>query len=66
MNEQNNPEKSNEAYIHVDQEQELQYWSNKFDVTQDELMEAIGSAGTHADDVEVHLRIQDKDYFAAL
>jgi len=66
MNNGNNPHESEDACINVNQDQELQYWSNKFDVTKEELIEAVGSAGSHADDVETHLRTQDKDYFAAL
>jgi len=42
--------------INVNEAYELQYWSKKFGVTEDQLKEAVRAAGTSADAVGKHLR----------
>ena len=41
--------------IQID-EAALREWSKKFDATPEELREAVGAVGDHADDVEMHLK----------
>lgn len=41
--------------INVNQEHELQYWSQEFGVTADQLKEAVKKVGTTADKVRQHL-----------
>jgi len=48
-----NPDRSR---INVNEDYELQYWSEKFGVSRDELKEAVKSAGTSAKDVEDYLK----------
>ena len=42
--------------INVGQDHEVRDWSKKFDVTAEQLREAIGAVGDRADDVEMHLK----------
>ncbi|MBB5635335.1 hypothetical protein HDE68_001220 [Pedobacter cryoconitis] len=42
--------------INVNESYELEYWSKKFNVTQDELRKAVKAAGTSADEVEKYLK----------
>ena len=42
--------------INVNEEYELQDWSEKFGVSHDELKEAVKAAGTNAKDVEAYLK----------
>ncbi|WP_374948482.1 DUF3606 domain-containing protein [Mucilaginibacter sp.] len=41
--------------INVNEDYELQYWSEKFGVSHDELKEAVKSAGTAVKDVQAYL-----------
>jgi len=41
--------------INVNEDYELQYWSEKFGVSRDELKAAVKAVGTFADDVRKHL-----------
>ena len=42
--------------INVNEDYELQHWSEKFGVSRDELKEAVKTAGTNAKDVEAYLK----------
>lgn len=42
--------------INLNQEHELRDWSKKFDVTVEQLREAVAKVGDRADDVEMHLK----------
>lgn len=42
--------------INVNQDYEVRDWAKKFDVTADQLREAIQAVGDRADDVEMHLK----------
>ncbi len=42
--------------IRIEQEYELRYWTWKFGVTTEQLMEAVKAVGTDADDVERYLK----------
>ena len=42
--------------INVNEDYELQDWSEKFGVSRDELKEAVKAAGTNAKDVEAYLK----------
>ena len=42
--------------INVNEDYELQDWSEKFGVSRDELKEAVKTAGTNAKDVEAYLK----------
>jgi hypothetical protein len=42
--------------INVNEDYELQYWSEKFGVSRDELKEAVEAAGTTAQAVEEYLK----------
>jgi hypothetical protein len=42
--------------INVHEEYELQYWSEKFNVSRDELKEAVKASGTSVKDVEQYLK----------
>lgn len=41
--------------INVNEDYELQYWSEKFGVSRDELKEAVKAAGTSVEAVQKHL-----------
>jgi hypothetical protein len=41
--------------INVHEDWELQYWSNKFGITKDQLRQAVQKVGTYADDVKNYL-----------
>jgi hypothetical protein len=41
--------------INVNEVYELQYWSEKFGITRDELIAAVKAAGTSVKDVEAYL-----------
>ncbi len=47
---------SDRKRINVNQDYELQDWSEKFGVSSDELKRAVEAVGTFADDVERFLR----------
>lgn len=42
--------------INASQDHEVRDWSRKFDVTPEQLREAIEAVGDRADDVEMHLK----------
>ena len=42
--------------INVNEEYELQYWSEKFGISRDELKEAVKASGTSVKDVEEYLK----------
>jgi hypothetical protein len=42
--------------INVHEEYELQYWSEKFNVSRDELKAAVKASGTSVKDVEQYLK----------
>lgn len=44
------------ARINVNERYELDYWSKKFGVSEDELKRAVGKVGVMADDVEKELK----------
>jgi|HubBroStandDraft_6_1064221.scaffolds.fasta_scaffold3718254_1 hypothetical protein len=46
--------------INVNEKWELAYWSEKFDVTADELKQAVREVGVMARDVERHLMRQQR------
>ncbi len=52
----NTPNEQLEQRIDVDDEQSLQTWAKKFDVTTDQIREAVEAAGDQAPDVEMHLK----------
>lgn len=41
--------------INVHEDWELEYWSNKFDITKDQLLQTIQKIGTYVDDVQNYL-----------
>jgi len=47
--------KGDDSRIDVNESYELQYWSEKFNVSRDELREAVKAVGTKAKDVEAYL-----------
>ncbi|RZJ31366.1 MAG: DUF3606 domain-containing protein [Flavobacterium sp.] len=48
--------KADDSRIDVNESYELQYWSEKFDVSRDELREAVKSVGPIAKDVEKYFQ----------
>lgn len=42
--------------INVNEDYELQYWSEKFGVSKEELKAAVNAVGTSAKEVEAHLK----------
>lgn len=42
--------------INIHEDYELQYWSEKFGVSRDELKKAVAAVGVSANDVEAFLR----------
>jgi cytochrome b involved in lipid metabolism len=50
------PGQQDRVRINVNEEYELRDWSKKFGVTQDQLRDAVKSAGVMAKDVAKHLR----------
>ena len=42
--------------INVNEDYELRDWSKKFDVTPEQLKDAVRAVGDRADDVELHLK----------
>ena len=42
--------------INVNEDYELRDWSKKFDVTPEQLKDAVRTVGDRADDVELHLK----------
>lgn len=42
--------------INIHESYEVQYWKEKFDVTADELRDAVAAVGTNAADVEQYLQ----------
>jgi hypothetical protein len=42
--------------INVNEEYELQYWSERFNVSRDQLKEAVKASGTSVKDVEEYLK----------
>ncbi|RZJ92687.1 MAG: DUF3606 domain-containing protein [Chryseobacterium sp.] len=48
--------KSDDLRINVNESYELQYWSEKFKITEEELRQAVSEAGAMATDVETYLK----------
>jgi hypothetical protein len=48
--------KSDDSRININESYELQYWSEKLNVTRDRLKEAINATGSNADDVARYLK----------
>jgi len=48
-------ENPDDTRIDLDQEQEVRYWSNKFGVTEEEIRQAVKSAGPMVKDVRARL-----------
>ncbi|RZL39927.1 MAG: DUF3606 domain-containing protein [Rubrivivax sp.] len=44
------------GHINVQEDAELRDWAKKFDVTQEQLKEAVAAVGNLAADVEMHLK----------
>ncbi|MEO8278663.1 MAG: DUF3606 domain-containing protein [Ideonella sp.] len=42
--------------IDLAEDYEVRYWASKFGVTAESLKQAVGEAGTWADDVQAHLQ----------
>ena len=42
--------------INVNQDHELRYWAEKFQVTKEQIKEAVRAAGDRAEAVEMHLK----------
>ena len=47
--------KPDDARINIEQDHEVQYWSEKFGVSREQLKQAVRSAGQMAKDVQRHL-----------
>lgn len=50
------PQESEIKRIDLRDERALREWSKKLDATPEQLREAVGAVGDHADDVEMHLK----------
>jgi hypothetical protein len=48
--------KPDDSRINIEQDHELQYWSEKFGVSRDELRKAVQAAGPTVKDVQRHLK----------
>ena len=48
--------KPDDSRINIEQDHELQYWSQKFGVSRDELRKAVQAAGPTVKDVQRHLK----------
>jgi hypothetical protein len=48
--------RADDSRINVNESYELQYWSEKFGVTRDELRAAVQAVGDRADKVEEYLK----------
>lgn len=42
--------------ININEDYDVRYWASKFGVTAESLKQAVGTAGTWADDVQAHLK----------
>ena len=47
--------KADRDKINIHQSHELNYWASKFEITHDELKDAVEQAGEYADDVKAYL-----------
>lgn len=47
---------SDRKRINVDDDASLSDWARKFDVTAEQIRDAVGAVGDRADDVELHLK----------
>ena len=47
--------KGDDSRINVNEAYEVQYWSEKFNVSADRLKEAVGEVGTQVSDVQQYL-----------
>jgi hypothetical protein len=52
MDDKNNTGGQDRKRIDINEEYELQYWSEKFDVSREELRDAVEQAGNEAEEVE--------------
>ena len=55
MDDKKNTGSPDRSLINVHEDYELQYWSEKFGISRDELKEAVKAAGTSAKAVEAYL-----------
>jgi hypothetical protein len=58
MDDKNDRGQADRSRINVNQAHEIKYWTQRFDVTPDQLMEAVRAVGPSVTDVESHLRQQ--------
>lgn len=56
MDDKSKKGKGDDSRINVHESYELQYWSEKFNVTTDQLRQAVKAAGTSVKDVETYLK----------
>jgi hypothetical protein len=52
--------KADDTRINVNEPYELQYWSEKMNVTRERLKEAVAAVGPNADDVKEYLNGSNK------
>ena len=50
------PQQQDIKRVDIHDDAALREWSKKLDATPEELREAVGAVGDHADDVEMHLK----------
>lgn len=56
MDDKSKKGKSDDSRININEAYELQYWSEKLNISRDELRKAVEAAGTNADDVAYYLK----------
>lgn len=56
MDDKSKQGKTDDSRINLNESYELQYWSEKFNTTRDQLKEAIKAAGPYVKDVEAYLK----------
>ena len=50
------PRSAGRSRVNTEQDYEVQYWSQEFDVTEEKLREAVQRVGSSAEKVREHLR----------
>ena len=61
MDDKSKTGKSDDTRINVNESYELQYWSGKFNVSKDELKQAVQAVGTGVEDVRRYLQSNRKN-----
>lgn len=56
MDDKSKTGKGDDSRININESYELQYWSEKLNVSRDQLKEAVKAAGPNAADVERYLK----------